>query len=138
MKEILKQAIIVCEAIKRQKDPNGKSWVSPYLTVTCGSFGNLPRIEHLNEPFLNQIGALAIKKNAPFTVLKESNFRRVQTIFSDWMRKNNYRIYLNFENEMKAVTPREKIVAKFHLVNWLKSQGADGDWVIKYWRLDEK
>ena len=34
LKEILKQAIIVCEAIKREKDASGKCWVSPHLSIT--------------------------------------------------------------------------------------------------------
>lgn len=135
LKEVLKQAILVCETIKRRKDEGGKCYVSPYLTVTCGSLKQSPKIEHLTEPFLSQIGALAIKENVPYTVLSESHYRRVETIFSDWLRKNQHHLYLNFEDEIRNMTPREKIAAQYYLLKWLKEQGDEGDWMAKYWGL---
>lgn len=110
--------------------------MSPYLTVVCGSLRHLPQIEHSNELFLNQIGALAIRENVPFTILNESHYRRVDTIFSDWMRKNRYRIYLNFDEEIRNAPPREKIAAKSHLLNWLKKQGREGVRIIENWKLE--
>jgi hypothetical protein len=136
LKEILKQAIFVCEAIKRGKDRDGKCYVSPYLIVTCGSLRYLPQIEHSSELFLNQIGTLVIRENVPFTILNESHYRRVDPIFSDWMRKNRHRIYLNFDEEIRNATPREKIAAKSHLLNWLKKQGREGLRIIENWKLE--
>lgn len=136
LKEILKQAIVVCEAIKRQKDPQGKSWVSPYLTITCGSLRQFPSIEHSTESFLNQIGALVIKENVPFTVINDSSFWRVENSNSDFIKKNKYHIYLNFQDEIQSATPRAKIAAKFHLINWLKKQGREGNWIVKVWKLE--
>lgn len=136
LKTILKQSIIVCEAIKRQKDPNGKSWVSPYLTVTCGSLNQLPSIEHSTESFLNQIGALAIKENIPFTVLNDSSFRLIENSNFDFIKKNKYHIYLNFQEKIQSATPRAKIAAKLHLINWLKEKGREGNWIIKVWKLE--
>jgi hypothetical protein len=137
LKEILKQAVFVCGAIKRGKDKDGKCYVSPYLTITCGSLRHLPEIEHSNEPFLNQVGALAIRENVPFTILNESHYRRVDTIFSDWMRKNRHRIYLNFDEEIRNATPREKIAANSHLLNWLKKQGREGVSIVEDWKLED-
>jgi hypothetical protein len=109
--------------------------VIPYLTVTCGSLIQPPSIEHSTESFLNQIGALAIKENVPFTVLNDSSFRRIENGYSDFIKKNKYHIYLNFQDEIQSATPRAKIVAKFHLINWLKKQGREGNWIIKFWKL---
>lgn len=136
LNEILKQAIFVCEAIKREKDKDGKCYVSPYLTVACGSLRHLPQIEQSSELFLNQIGALAIRENVPFTILNESHYRRVDTIFSDWMRKNRHGIYLNFDEEVRNATPREKVVAKLQLLNWLKKQSREGIRIIEAWKLE--
>lgn len=137
LKEILKQAIIVCEALKREKDTNGKCYVSPYLTVSCGSLRHLPSLKYLSEPFLNQIGALALKENTPFSVLTENHFRRVENSNPDLIRKNKYHLYLNFQETIQDSTPREKIVAKFKLVTWLKRQGDDGMRIISNWKLGE-
>lgn len=129
LKEILKQAYFVCEAMKREKDKGGKCWVSPHLTITCGSLKQLPAIEHSTEAFLNQVGALSIRENVPYTVLGESHFRRLENGFSDWARKNRYRLYLNLQDELQTTTPRAKILARFRLVNWLKQQGKKGEWI---------
>jgi hypothetical protein len=136
LKEILKQAMIVCEALKRVKDANEKCYVSPYLTITCGSLRQPPSLEHSSEPFLNQVGALALKENVPFSLLTENHFRRVENSNPDLIRKNKYHLYLNFQEAIQNSTPREKIAAKFHLINWLKKQGREGNWIIKVWKLE--
>lgn len=136
LKEILKQAFLVCEGIKREKDSNGKCWVSPYMTVSCGNLKQLPTIEHSTEVFLNQIGALAIRENIPYTVLNDSYFRRVENSGSDWIRKNKHYLYLNLQEEIQDTTPRVKIAARFLLISWLKQQGKEGEWIIKTWKLD--
>lgn len=135
LKEILRQTIIVCEALKREKDANGKYYVSPYLAITCGSLRHLPSLEHSSEHFLNQVGALALKENVPFSVLTENHFRRVENSNPDLIRKNKYHLYLNFQEAIQNSTTREKIAAKFHLTKWLMRQGKDGDRIIKTWRL---
>lgn len=136
LKEILKQAIVVCEKIKRQRDPGGKSWVSPYFTVTCGSLRHLPSIEHSTENFLNQVGALAIKENIPFTVLNDSSFRRIENSSSDFIKKNKHHIYLDLQEEIQSAAPRAKIAAEFYLINWLKMQGREGHRILKVWNLE--
>lgn len=136
LKEILKYAYFVCEGIKREKVEGGKYWISPHLTITCGSLKQLPAIEHSTEVFLNQVGALAIQENIPYTVICESHFRRQENSFYDWIRKNKYHLYLNLQDEIQLATPRTKISAGFLLVNWLKKQGKDGKWIIKTWKLE--
>ena len=136
LKETLKQAIVVCGEVKRRKDPQGKSWVSPYLTITCGSLRQSPSIEHSTESFLNQIGALAIKENVPFTVLNDCSFRRIENGYSDFIKKNKHHIHLNLQDEIQSATPRAKIAARFQLINWLKKQGRKGDWIVKLWKLE--
>lgn len=137
LKEILQQSIIVCEAIKREKDANGKCYVSPYLTVTCGSLRQPPSLEYSSEPFLNQVGALALKENVPFSVLTENHFRRVENSNPDLFRKNKYHLYLNFQKEIQNLPPREKIAAKYQLTAWLKRQGDNGMRIINYWKLSK-
>ncbi len=117
LKEILKQAMIICEALKGEKDANGKCWVSPYLTITCGSLRQPPSLEHSSEPFLDQVGAFALKENVPFSVLTENHVRRVENSNPDLIRKNKYHLYLNFQEAIQNLTPREKIAAKFCLIN---------------------
>ena len=136
LKKVLKWAIIVCESIKRERDKDGRYYVSPYLTVTCGNLRHLPQIEYSSEAFLNRVGALAVKENVPLTVLDESHYRRVETIFSDWMRKDSHHLYLNFDDEIRSATPREKIAAKLYLLNWLKAQGREGARIVEAWKLE--
>ena len=138
LKDILKQAFFVCEGIKREKEEGGKTWISPHLTITCGNLKRIPAIEHSTEVFLNQVGALAIRENTPYTVMNERYFRRLENSASDWVRKNKYHIYLNLQDEVKATTPRTKILARLQLVSWLKRQGKKGEWIIKTWKLEAK
>ena len=138
LKEILKQAYFVCEGIKREKEEGGKTWVSPHLTITCGNLKRFPIIEHSSEVFLNQVGALAIRENTPYTVISESHFRRLENSSFDWVRKNKYHIYLNLQDEVRTATSRTRISARFQLVSWLKRQGKEGEWIIKVWKLDAK
>jgi hypothetical protein len=79
---------------------------------------------------------LAIRENVPYTVLGESHFRRLENSFSDWVRKNKYRLYLNLHDEVQTVTSRAKISARFQLISWLKQQGKEGEWTIKTWKLE--
>ena len=137
LKEILTWTRFVCEGLKRKKEPDGRTWVSPHITITCGNLRNKPTIEHSTEMFINSVGALAVKENAPYTVLRESFGRRTDGESYDWVRKNNYRIFLNLEQENKDVPVREKIVARLYLVNWLKKQGTEGERIIKVWKLED-
>ncbi len=74
--EVLTWTRFVCEGVKRVKDPNGRTWVSPHVTVNCGNLKDAPSFEHSTEAFINIIGALAVKENAPYTVLREGFGRR--------------------------------------------------------------
>ena len=134
--EILKQAYFVCESIKRERKEGGRTWISPRLTITCGNLKRPPAIEHSTETFLNQVGALAIRENIPYTVISENHFRRLENDFPDWVRKNKYHLYLDLQNEIKTTIPRAKISARFQLVNWLKQQGKEGERIIKIWKLE--
>ena len=136
LKEILMWARFVCEGLKREKEPNGRTWVSPHITITCGNLRNKPTIEHSTEMFINDVGALAVREITPYTVLRESFGRRTDGESYDWVRKNRYRIFLNLEQASKAAPTREKIVARLHLVNWLKKQGTEGERVVKVWKLE--
>ena len=135
LKEILKWAYFVCEGIKRERSENGKVWISPHLTIICGNLKRLPSVEHSTEAFLNQIGALVIKENVPYSVITENRSRHLESDSSDWIMKNKSYIYFNLQDEVRMATPREKISAKFQLVNWLKKQGKEGEWIIKGWKL---
>ncbi|HRH45436.1 MAG TPA: hypothetical protein PKY82_27610 [Pyrinomonadaceae bacterium] len=136
LKEIFGQAIIVCESLKRENVANEKCYVSPYLTITCGSLRQPPSLEHSSVSFLNQVGALALKENIPFSVLTENHFRQVENSNPDLIIKNKYHLYLNFQETIQNSTPREKIAAKFHLIKWLEKQGREGNWIIKAWNLE--
>jgi hypothetical protein len=135
LKEILKWAYFVCEEIKRERSENGKVWISPHLTITCGNLKQLPSVEHSTEAFLNQIGALAIKENVPYSVITGNHFRRLESGSSGWIRKNKCCLYLNLQEEVRMAIPREKISARFRLVNWLRKQERDGERIIEAWRL---
>jgi hypothetical protein len=122
LKEVLIWTRFVCEGLKRMREPNGRTWVSPYITITCGTF-------------INAVGALAVKENAPYTVLREGFGRRAGGECYDWARKNKHRIFLNLEQENKHVSAREKIAARIRLGDWLREQGAEGEQVLRMWGL---
>ena len=134
--EVLTWARFVCETLKIKRDPNGKTYVSPHLTINCGNLKDALSFEHSTETFINAIGALAVKENAPHTVLREGFGRRAGGEFYDWARKNKHRIFLNLETETKDVFLRVKIASRFRLVNWLKARGAEGERIVKTWGLE--
>jgi hypothetical protein len=137
LKEVMTLAFLVCEQTKRAKAAEGeKIWFSPQASVVCGNLRCAPKIEHSTEWFITSVGALAIKENAPYMVLDEGYGRRVGGESFDWTRKKKHYIHLNFQDDIKAAAPRVKIAARFHLVEWLKKQGADGERIIKTWKLD--
>ncbi len=137
LKEVMTLAFLVCEQTKRNRVAEGeKIWFSPQATVVCGNLRCAPKIEHTTEWFISSIGELAIKENAPYTVLDEGYGRRVGGESFDWTRKKKHYIHLNFQDDIKAAAPRVKIAARFHLVEWLKKQGAEGERIIKTWKLE--
>lgn len=136
LKEVLTLAFLVCEQTKRGKAGVEKIWFSPHATVTCGNLRYAPKIEHATEWFINEVGSLAIKENAPYTVLDEGYGRRVGGESFDWTRKKRHYIHFNFQDDIKNAAPRRKIAARVHLLEWLKKQGAAGERVIKTWKLD--
>lgn len=137
LKEVMMLAFLVCEQTKRERAAAGeKIWFSPQATVVCGNLRCAPKIEHSTEWFINEVGALAIKENAPYAVLDEGYGRRVGGESFDWTRKKKHYIHLNFQDDIKNAVPRAKIAARFHLVEWLKKQGAAGERVIKTWKLN--
>lgn len=135
LKEVMIYAFIVCEATKRGKAGDEKIWFSPNATVTCGNLRYAPKFEHATEWFINQVGTLAIKENAPYTVLDEGYGRRGGESY-DWTRKKKQYLYFNFQEDIKNAAPRTKIAARFHLVEWLKNQGAESERIIKDWKLE--
>lgn len=136
LKKTLLHAYLVCEAVRRERNPVEKIWFSPHATVNCGNLRYAPAFEHSTETFMNQVGALAVLENAPYTVLNEGYGRRVGGESYDWTRKNRHRLFFNFQEEIKNSPPRIKIAARFHLLEWLKSQGAEGERIIKNWKLE--
>jgi len=134
--EVLMWTRFVCEGLKRERDPNGKTWVSPYATINCGNLRDAPTFEHSTETFINSVGALAVKENAPYTVLREGFGRRAGGECYDWARKNKHRIFLNLEQENKDVPVRLKIAARGRLINWLKERGEEGARIAKVWNLE--
>lgn len=135
--EVLTWARFVCEGLKIKRDPNGKTYVSPHLTINCGNLKAAPSFEHSTETFINAIGALAVIENAPYTLLREGFGRRAGGESYDWARKNKHRIYLNLETKNKEVPLREKIAAHARLVGWLKEQNATGESIIRTWNLED-
>ncbi len=126
LKEILTWTRFVCEALKRERDPNGKVWVSPHATISCGNLKDAPAFEHSIETFMNVVGALAVNENIPYTVLQREGFgRRAAGYVEDWARRNKHRIYLNLESKNKEVPMRLKIAARALLEDWLKKQGLE-------------
>lgn len=134
--EVLTWARFVCEGLKIKRDPNGKTYVSPHLTINCGNLKDAPSFERVTETFINAIGALAVKENAPYTVLREGFGRRAAGYVEDWARRNKHRIYLNLESKYKEVPIRLKIAARALLVDWLKKQGLGGQRVLSVWRIE--
>ncbi|HMS38626.1 MAG TPA: hypothetical protein PKE69_00125 [Pyrinomonadaceae bacterium] len=136
LEEILIWARFVCEGSKCEREPDGKIYVSPYMTIHCGNVKDKPAFEHSTENFMNAIGALAIKENAPYTVLREGFGRRDRSEFFDWERRNKHRIYLNLEEQNKVVPVREKLAARFYLIDWLKQQENESRQIFKCWKLE--
>ena len=134
--EVLTWTRFVCEALKRERDPNGRTYVSPHLTINCGNLKDAPSFESSTETFINVIGALAVLENAPYTVLREGFGRRAGGESYDWARKNKHRIFLNLEQNRNEVPSREKIAARARLVDWLRRQNAEGAYLIKIWNLE--
>ncbi|MGC2236041.1 MAG: hypothetical protein WA584_07760 [Pyrinomonadaceae bacterium] len=134
--EVLTWTRFVCEGIKRRRDPNGKTWVSPHMTIHCGNLKDAPTFEHSTEVFINAVGSLVVKENAPYTVLREGFGRRTGGVCYDWARKNKHRIFLNLEQEKKEAPIREKIAAHANLTNWLKQQKIEGERVVSRWKLE--
>ena len=135
--EILKWARFVCEGLKIKQNLNGKTYVSPHLTINCGNLKDAPSFENSTETFINAIGALTVKENQPYTVLREGFGRRAGGESYDWARKNKHRIYLNLESKNKEVPLREKVAARARLVNWLAEQSYEGEQILKVWKLKE-
>ncbi len=137
LKEVMTLAFLVCEQTKRAKAAAGeKIWFSPHATVVCGNLRYAPKIEHSTEWFINEVSSLAIKENAPYTVLDEGYGRRVGGESFDWTRKKRHYIHFNFQDDIKNAAPRTRIAARFHLVEWLKKQGAEGERIVQTWKLD--
>lgn len=135
IEEVLTWARFVCEGLKRERDPDGKTYVSPHATIHCGNVKDLPSFEHSTEVFMNAVGSLAVKENAPYTVLREGFGRRDRNEYFNWERRNKHRIYLNLEEQNKDVPIREKIAARTNLKYWLLKQNYDGQRLIKTWQL---
>ncbi|NJM52168.1 MAG: hypothetical protein HC846_01520 [Blastocatellia bacterium] len=128
-------ARFVCEGLKREREPDGETYVSPYMTIHCGTVKDDPAFEHSTEIFMNAIGSLAVKENAPYTVLREGFGRRDRSEFFNWERRNKHRIYLNLEEKNKDVPVREKIAARSYLKHWLLSKENEGEKLVKIWQL---
>lgn len=137
LEEILTWTRFVCEGLKRQREPDGKTYVSPYLTIHCGNVKDKPAFEHSTEVFMNAVGAVAVRENAPYTVLREGFGRRDRNEYFNWERRNKHRIYLNLEEQNKDVPVREKIASLPRLIGWLKSKNLEGEHIIKMWKLQD-
>ncbi len=124
--EVLTWARFVCESLKIKRDPKGKTYVSPHLTIDCRNLKDALSFERVTETFINSVGALAVLENAPYTVLREGFGRRAGGYAQDWERKNKHRIFINLDEENEGVPVREKIAARARLVNWLKGQAGEG------------
>lgn len=136
-KEVLTWARFVCEALKLERSPNGKVWVSPHVTINCGDLKDAPTFEHSTETFINVVGALAVKENSPYTVLQREGFgRRAGGECYDWERRNKHRIFVNLEEENREVPIRVKIAARARLVDWLSEQALGGERVLSAWRIE--
>lgn len=136
--EVLTWTRFVCEGLKREREPNGKTWVSPHLTINCGNLKDAPTFERVTESFINAGGALAVKENAPYTVLSEGFGRHAGGEYYDWTRKNKHRIFINLEQKNKEVPARLKIAARAQLISWLKKQGSEGKQVLNTRRIGKQ
>ena len=135
LQEILAWTRFVCEGLKREREPDGKTYVSPHATIHCGNVKDKPAFEHSTEVFMNAIGSLAVKENAPYTVLREGFGRRDRNGYFNWERRNKHRIYINLDEQNKDVSVREKIAARVYLSDWLKKQGVEGSKLLKIWKV---
>lgn len=135
LEKVLLWACLVCESLKREREPDGKVWVNPRATIHCGNLKDAPAFEHSTETFINAVGKLAVKENAPYTVLREGFGRREGGECYDWARKKKHWIFINLEREVKESPAREKIVARARLVNWLAGQGGGGERILEIWKL---
>ena len=133
--EVLTWARFVCEGLKIKRDPNVKTYVSPHLTINCGNLRDAPAFEHSTESFINAVGVLAVKENAPYTVVREGFGRRAGGESYDWARRNKHRIYLSLESKNKEVPLREKVAARARLADWLAEQGCEGKPILEIWKL---
>jgi hypothetical protein len=93
----------VCEGLKCEKELNGKTWVSFRITINCGNLRDVPTCSHSIETFINVVGALAVKENSSYTVMREGFGRREGGESYDWGRKNEHLIFLNLEQENREV-----------------------------------
>jgi len=135
LQEILSWARFVCEGLKREREPDGKTYVSPYMTIHCGNVKDNPAFEHSTEVFMNAVGTLAVKENAPYTVLREGFGRRDRNEYFNWERRNKHRIYLNLEEKNKDVPVREKIAVRTFLKSWLLGKNQEGERLVRTWQL---
>lgn len=92
LKQVMTQAYWVCEGLKREKEPKGKTWVSLHVTISCGNLKDAPVFEYSTESFINAVGMLAVRENAPYTVLSEGYGRRVGGECYNWAQKNKHRL----------------------------------------------
>ena len=106
------------------------------MTINCGNLKDVPTFEHSTETFINAIGALAVKENSPYTVLREGFGRCAGGYAQDWERKNKHRMFLNLEPGSGGVPFRVKIAARAQLISWLKKQGSEGNQVLRTWKLE--
>ncbi|MBA3633308.1 MAG: hypothetical protein H0W58_10965 [Acidobacteria bacterium] len=133
--EVLTWTRFVCEGLKRDRDPHGKTYVSPHMSINCGNLKDAPTFERATEVFINSVGAVTVKENAPYTVLHEGYGRRAGGESFDWARKNKHRIFLNLEQNKREVPVCEKIAARTRLVDWLKEQDVEGERILRTWKL---
>jgi hypothetical protein len=101
------------------------------MTIHCGNVKDNPAFEHSTEVFMNTVGALAVKENAPYTVLRDGFGRRERNEYFNRERRNKHRIYLNLEEENKDVPAREKIAARTLLKSWLLGKNQEGERLVR-------
>lgn len=134
--EILIWTHFVCEGMKIEKNSADNTRFSPSVTITCGNLISEPKIEHPSETFINAVGALAIRENAPYMGLCGGFGRQDGGENYARMRRNKHQFYFNLRDKAKDALLREKIAARFHLVDWLNKQGEAGERIIKCWKLE--
>jgi hypothetical protein len=100
--EVLTWTRSVCEGLKQEREPNGKTWVSPHVTINCGNLKDAPDFEHSTETFINATGALAVKENSSYTVLQREGFgRRAGGESYDWARKINTAFFFTSSRKIR-------------------------------------